>query len=714
MPVGIPADRTLPLLFAALAMLPVAAQAKAGRGPTPLFTRFGERALEPPAWVIEDQALYDEATVSNFGRRFLLADPRLRRSTALELTLRFKPSLPPALYTQFTDDLPVDAYLELLLVQGRHPRAAIRFSAYPELPSGLYRVDGFRYIPLDRGAGLELRRDRIYRIHAQRKPGELVVAIDDREVLRTALAPASSGWGLSAGSWPFELLSLRAQERGGAWIELLRPPVANPAAAGARWGGLWMALLLIAPLYTLGRGAWRRLLLASLWAGLVLLPGILYRAPPFEIPSLNRALVTTLAIGMAGLGIATLGKLRVRSGQRPLPAWLLCAGSVLAAGAAPILIRVSAPPQTPEQRLFALGLAALSLALALLATAVRHESSLPAYNWTCLGLAGFAFAALELALGPLPRAEWDRIYGPPLVLRNRTEADYWPGGNFRGRRVRPLKPQDTERVICIGGSSVYGFPYRAGRYAFPALAEQILNLGAPGADQPARRWEVVNAGIKGFSSFLSMEALERLLLDYRPDVVVVCARFNDSIRWPRWFAELPALTDAQAWRSVEALSRAALLRRTVGWLDRVGSFRLLRALLHSLGSAASSSATSYAGLPVRGTPEEFEQHLTRIASLGQQRGYQTVFMVEADAAGGSLGQVRRRNRYVDRMVVLSERSGAALVDGFAALEPHRGDWLFHDYIHPTGEGHRILGDALAQTLRALRPTAPSGFRLAPE
>jgi tetratricopeptide (TPR) repeat protein len=94
------------------------------------------------------------------------------------------------------------------------------------------------------------------------------------------------------------------------------------------------------------------------------------------------------------------------------------------------------------------------------------------------------------------------------------------------------KPAGSGRIFCFGGSTVYGHPY-LGDTAFPRWLE--LELAAV---DPARRWQVINAGGISYASY-RIAPLVREVLQYQPDLIVVATGHNEFLE-DRSFGSLRA------------------------------------------------------------------------------------------------------------------------------------------------------------------------------
>ena len=94
--------------------------------------------------------------------------------------------------------------------------------------------------------------------------------------------------------------------------------------------------------------------------------------------------------------------------------------------------------------------------------------------------------------------------------------------NRYGVRGGPLalpKPAGVQRIVCLGGSTTFGWSVTDGQ-DWPSLLDRLLGGGV----------EVVNAGRSGATTFRNFPYLRDHLLRLDPDVVVLYEGFNDMWR----------------------------------------------------------------------------------------------------------------------------------------------------------------------------------------
>lgn len=137
-----------------------------------------------------------------------------------------------------------------------------------------------------------------------------------------------------------------------------------------------------------------------------------------------------------------------------------------------------------------------------------------------------------------------------------------------------------------------------------------------------RRYQVINAGVSGYSSFQGLVGLEREIAPCRPDVVTVLFGINDQDTdegiSDAHKAELfdSSLTTLRAWSNRSMI--VYFLRRE--WWQLRARF----------AGKTPAQPRNYAGerpRAARVSVEEYERNLGRIAEMGRQAGFTPVFLI---------------------------------------------------------------------------------------
>jgi lysophospholipase L1-like esterase len=257
--------------------------------------------------------------------------------------------------------------------------------------------------------------------------------------------------------------------------------------------------------------------------------------------------------------------------------------------------------------------------------------------------------------------------------------------------VRP-KPPGVRRILAVGDSTVYGFGV--------ALEDSFVRVAADALGGQDEGIEGIPAALPGYSTLQLLNLLQLRALDLEPDVLVVAALWSDHAT-----AAMPdaALLDRYRQRersglgAVERGLRRSALYRKLAWELGVRRGAQARARAHyDLRQPHPEGSVHRVGLT------DYQRNLELLASLARDQGAALVFLVlphPEDLDGRERG-VSTFQAYRDTMRQVADAQGAVLVEGgevFARAGLAR-QALFLDNIHPTVEGHRLLGEALAEAL----------------
>jgi len=125
---------------------------------------------------------------------------------------------------------------------------------------------------------------------------------------------------------------------------------------------------------------------------------------------------------------------------------------------------------------------------------------------------------LLLQMRPGASASYEGPYGRFTVNVNSL--------GFRGPERSPDKAPGVFRILCIGGSNVYGAGLDDNE-TWPARLEERLDAGAPG------RFEVWNLGVSGYNALNMIATARDALALYDPDLIL----FALSNTGPRFFLD---------------------------------------------------------------------------------------------------------------------------------------------------------------------------------
>ena len=92
---------------------------------------------------------------------------------------------------------------------------------------------------------------------------------------------------------------------------------------------------------------------------------------------------------------------------------------------------------------------------------------------------------------------------------------------FRGREFALSKPDNTYRIVALGGSTTYSSGVDDFELSYPSLLEKYLRESGYDAV------EVINAGASGYTSHQNLINLQFRVLSLQPDLIIVYQGFND-------------------------------------------------------------------------------------------------------------------------------------------------------------------------------------------
>jgi lysophospholipase L1-like esterase len=275
---------------------------------------------------------------------------------------------------------------------------------------------------------------------------------------------------------------------------------------------------------------------------------------------------------------------------------------------------------------------------------------------------------------------------PVLFWKPVARSPYNPQ-RFKGPLMAVPKPREVFRILCYGDSNTDG-PKQGN---WPEVLQEVLNQHSSPA---GRRYEVVNAGVAGYSSHQGLLRFQQEVKIYQPDLVIVSFGWNDVA-----LAVGHADHEFQAsWLQVHLLRWLFKSRLYLVLLENI-PLKSSTAIEHSLPEIARVPVTQYLA------------NMERFANLATQHGASIVFLTRPHREPAVTlsrlppwrGNVPSYNAALRGWAV--ERRFPLL--DVEALFDNLGAAYFSDECHLTKDGHRTLAEALASVLsrEALLPDA---------
>jgi len=253
--------------------------------------------------------------------------------------------------------------------------------------------------------------------------------------------------------------------------------------------------------------------------------------------------------------------------------------------------------------------------------------------------------------------------------------------NFMGLRddAQTWAPSaDTRRMLCLGDSVTFGYRVEA-KQTYPEVLQRMLN-----AKSGRVRYEVINAGMTGYSSFQGLHFLQRDGFRTKPFAVTACFGLNDSsTRYGR--------SDREVWL---ADSRTRPVRQ------RLRSLRLYSLIRWGVLRLYAARRRPEAGSIARVSVREFRANLQTMACLCRDRGIH--FLLLPPISSCSLDDLDVVP-YIEAVRGLGTSGSIPVVDLFdmTATGPEANWIYFADRAHPNPVGHRRIAERLYRALARL-------------
>lgn len=115
----------------------------------------------------------------------------------------------------------------------------------------------------------------------------------------------------------------------------------------------------------------------------------------------------------------------------------------------------------------------------------------------------------------------------PTVIQNKPNQHYATMNindfGFRGPETTLEKPENTFRIIMIGGSTLFGHGASSDETTIPGYIQTKFNQ-----EQYEVNIEVINAGVNSLYSFTETYHVENSLVKFKPDVIINYGGWNDA------------------------------------------------------------------------------------------------------------------------------------------------------------------------------------------
>lgn len=278
-------------------------------------------------------------------------------------------------------------------------------------------------------------------------------------------------------------------------------------------------------------------------------------------------------------------------------------------------------------------------------------------------------------------------YAPGVKVENGIELRINSLG-LRGKEIEIPKPVNRRRLMTIGDSAVFGFGVDE-EFVFSTIAAE--NLG--------EKFEAINGAIPGYSTYQSINLLRLRTLKTKPDLLVIGSLWSDnnfgSFVDKNLIATMAGFEESPIAKLHRFLSNSAIYR-LADWRNRV---KERAEKIKTVGQDLSlGDQTGYRRVSIN----DYASNLEIMVESAHANQAEVLFLLlpnEEDIK--SKAQSYAWSSYRKVMRDTASRYGAPLLDGVSLFHESKlsSRELFIDKMHPSVQGHRIIGKKLAQMLQ---------------
>jgi len=265
------------------------------------------------------------------------------------------------------------------------------------------------------------------------------------------------------------------------------------------------------------------------------------------------------------------------------------------------------------------------------------------------------------------------------------------------------------RVIVLGDSCVFGAGASGDEFTLSRLLEKRLNL-----DLRDSSYEVINAGVPGYTSSQCLLYLKNELLNLSPDTIILYCGWNDIWAYRNPYSNTAAIPFLRSLSRVMSKSLTfTLFRNKILTPIRNKSHYLLRKQVNNAELLIDDHLK-------KTTLDIFEENLYRMIQIARQNGVKVLILTIPTSVKMSLPDKVKETfsphdywregfkgfmdmyssvNQVIRNLRLEEGAKIIVVDGeFKRFSDQEIGVLFSDFVHPNDKGYGIIADIVYLSL----------------
>lgn len=249
---------------------------------------------------------------------------------------------------------------------------------------------------------------------------------------------------------------------------------------------------------------------------------------------------------------------------------------------------------------------------------------------------------------------------------------------FRDKEYQVNKDKNVFRILCLGDSSTFGYGVPI-QDAYHTLLENKLNLASA---HNGIRYEVINAGVTGYTSYQGLRLYELIGVKYSPDIVTFYLGANDQ-------KKTFCLNDKQIMQhDVPTMIKAKM---ESSFLLKSHSYRILRTLIVNSFKIENSIGKDVPRVKV----SDFKLNILELNRLCKEHGSLLIMISFPCNKTNDVTLLYKRE-----MESISKQYNIPLVSipEMSDESPLDNNIFFLDSIHPNQLGHQRIMERLYDCL----------------
>jgi hypothetical protein len=293
-------------------------------------------------------------------------------------------------------------------------------------------------------------------------------------------------------------------------------------------------------------------------------------------------------------------------------------------------------------------------------------------------------------------------YRPNQVITD----DFFAPGRYtinafglRNPGVELTKPDGVIRVLCLGGSTTFGWGVDDGMEYPRQLESRLHDL-----DPQRRQWQVVNAGVTNYSTFQGLRLAQRLIPEWQPDIVLFNFAWGDLQPAGGGVPDREIIMPSPlALRAENLLMHSAAAQHVMAWAR----------------DAASDDERTPAHTVWRVDATNFIANAEKMLLLARGSGARAIWVTSPiswppPGQSDSTGIFHYHHRYHRAAIYAASLGGGELAELANQFNLYRNlfDDPATDIEHFNADGHNFAGEFLARFILGLPVPAVPGTRSA--